>query len=130
MKEKIPVQEGAFKSTQDGVVLLANKCKACGQLFFPKVAYCLSCLHDETMEVVLSKTGKLYSYTVAYMPSTHFKPPYALGYIDMPEGVRIFAPLIIDDTKPFQVGMEMQVVLETLWQEDEKEIIGYKFVSV
>ena len=130
MKEKIPIQEGAFKSTPDGEVLLANKCKACGQLFFPKVSLCLSCLHEETIEVVLSKTGKLYSYTIAHMPSTHFKPPYALGYIDMPEGVRIFAPLIIDDAKPFQVGMEMQVVIETLWQEDEKEIIGYKFVSV
>ncbi len=40
------------------------------------------------------------------MPAGHFKPPYAVGYIKMPEGIRIFAPLKMVEEKPFKVGHE------------------------
>jgi len=64
------------------------------------------------------------------MPSMHFEPPYAIGYVVLPEGVRIFAPLEIVEGKPFEIDMEMEVVIEKLWQEDDNEIIGYKFKPV
>ena len=44
--------------------------------------------------LVLSRRGRLYSYTVGRMDSTHFKAPYSVGLVDLPEGVRVFAPLI------------------------------------
>ncbi len=106
---------------------MGNKCKSCGQVFFPKVVACLNCLVENMEELKLSRRGKLYSYTIARMPSLHFEAPYAVGYVDVPEGVRIFAPLKIREGKAFQIGMEMEVVIETLWKEGEKEIIGYKF---
>jgi uncharacterized OB-fold protein len=62
------------------------------------------------------------------MPSTHFASPYAIGYVDMPEGVRIFAPLKIVDDKSLKVGIEMKVAIEKLWQEGDKEVVGYKFM--
>ena len=73
-------------------------------------------------EIVLSRRGKLYSYTTAHMPSTHFEPPYAIGFVDLPEGPRVFAPLKIVKDKPFQVGIEMEAILETLWQEEDREV--------
>jgi uncharacterized OB-fold protein len=48
----------------------------------------------------------------------------------MPEGVRIFAPLVISDEKSIQIGMEMEVIIDTLWQEGDNEVIGYKFKPV
>lgn len=130
MPEKIPIRKGIFTKVQDRGALLANKCKSCGQIFFPKTVLCLSCLREDMEEIVLSEQGILYSYTIAHMPSMHFEPPYAVGYVDMPEGVRIFTPLNVVEDKPFKIGMEMHIVIEGLWQEEDKEIIGYKFEPV
>jgi uncharacterized OB-fold protein len=130
MSESVPIREGLFTVGSKGVTLLANKCQDCGQVFFPKALICYSCFGNKMQDMTLSSRGKLYSYTTAYMPSTHFEPPYGVGYVDMPEGVRIFTPLKIVANKPFKVGMEMEVVIEKLWQEDDKEIIGYKFKPV
>jgi uncharacterized OB-fold protein len=126
MGEKISVKQGTFVEDVNGGVLLANKCKSCGQIFFPKVQFCMSCLQDME-EIVLNRRGELYSYTVAYVQSTHFEPPYAVGYVDLPEGVRIFAPLKMLEGKPFKVGMTMELIIEKLWQEADKEVIGYRF---
>jgi len=130
MTDKVPIREGIFTEGPDGGALLANKCKSCGQIFFPKVQLCLTCSEEDMEEIVLSRRGKLYSYTTAHMPSTHFEPPYAIGYVDLPEGPRVFSPLKIVKDTPFQVGIEMEVVLEPLWQEEDKEVVGYKFKPV
>ena len=126
MAQKIHIREGTFLKESAGGILLGNRCRSCDQVFFPKVSLCMKCLSHELEEVRLSQTGILYSYTVSYMPSTHIQAPYVIGYIDMPEGVRIFAPLKTSN-KPLEIGMEMKVVIETLWQEGDKKIIGYKF---
>jgi len=130
MAERIPVREGAFTDSPEGGILLASRCKSCGRVFFPKVVFCLDCFSELLEEIRLSRRGKLYSYTTGRMPSTHFQPPYAVGYVDMPEGPRVFAPLKMVETRPFKVGMDMEVVIEKLWQEGDNEIIGYRFKPV
>jgi uncharacterized OB-fold protein len=130
MPNRIPVKEGTFLENAEGGVLLANKCKSCGQVFFPKAVFCLTCLNEEMEEVKLSRQGKLFTYTIVRMPSMHFEPPYAIGYITMPEGIRIFAPLIMNEDKAFSIGMDMEVVIEKLWQENDNEVIGYRFKPV
>jgi uncharacterized OB-fold protein len=130
MARRLVIREGAFVESSEGVILLANKCKSCGQVFFPKVVFCLTCLNENMEELKLSRNGKLYSYTIGRMPSMHFEPPYAIGYVDMPEGVRIFAPLKMTEGKPFKIGMNMEVIIEEVWQEDDNEVIGYKFKPV
>ena len=130
MAERVPIREGTFQEGPDGGTLLANKCKSCGQIFFPKAKLCQACLHEELEEAPLSRKGTLYSYTIAHMPSSFFPPPHAMGYVAFPEGVRVFAPLKIVEDKPFDVGMEMEVVIEKLADIDEKELIGYVFKPV
>ena len=130
MAEKVFVRKDLIVENQSGVALLANRCKSCGQTFFPKALLCFSCFNEDMEDLTLSHRGKLYSYTVANMASMHFEPPYAIGLIDMPEGVRIFTPLKTIPEKSLRVGMEMEVVIEKLWQEDNKEVIGYKFRPV
>ena len=130
MANVVPIREGAFVVGAEGGILLANRCKSCGHIFFPKAVFCLTCYGEDMEELKLGRRGKLYSYTVGNMPSSHFQPPYAIGYVDMPEGVRIFAPLKMTEGKPFKIGMEMEVVTEKLWQEGDNEVIGYKFKPV
>lgn len=127
MAEQVPIREGAFMEGPEGATLVGNRCLACGQIFFPKIHYCLTCFEDNIEDLRLSRRGELYSYAIGHMPSMHFQPPYAIGYVNLPDGVRIFTPLKIQDDKPFKVGMEMEVVIEPLWVENDKEIIGYVF---
>ena len=130
MNEKVPVIEGLFAESPEGYTLLAYKCTSCEQVHFPRAERCLSCLCDDLEKVPLSGRGKLFSYTVVQMPASHFQPPYAVGYVDLAEGIRIFTPLDIVENKPFQVGMEMEINTGPLWQEDDKDVVGYRFSPV
>ena len=132
MAERVPLREDAFIETPEGGILAGNKCKACGQVFFPKARICFTCFNEDMEELLLSRRGKLYSYTIGRMPSLYFQPPYVIAYIDMPEGVRIFAPVKVDEGEygKLKIGMEMEVVIEKLWEEEGKEITGYKFRPV
>jgi uncharacterized OB-fold protein len=81
-------------------------------------------------EVILSRRGKLYSYAIGRMASTHLQPPYVVGLVDLPEGVRVFAPLELKEDRTYRIGMDMEVYIDDLWQEDERRVIGYKFRPV
>jgi len=129
VSDTVPVREGLFDEI-DGGRLLANRCKACGRTYFPKAAFCYDCLAKEMEEIVLSRRGKLYSWAIGRMASTHLKPPYAVGLVDLPERVRIFAPLLLVSDESYRIGMDMEVYLDDLWEENGKRIRGYKFKPV
>jgi len=63
------------------------------------------------------------------MPASGFQPPYAVGFVDLPEGVRVFTPLEMEEGKAFKEGMEMEVRVGTLWEEGDKEVMGFKFAA-
>jgi uncharacterized OB-fold protein len=130
MDNVVPFWEGIFEEDAVGGRLLGNKCKSCGKIYFPKAQFCFNCFDKGVKEVGLSRRGKLYSYTIGRMASTHFQPPYAVGLIDLPEGVRVFAPLIMTEDETYTIGMEMELVIEELWRENHNQIIGYKFKRV
>ena len=114
MANVVPFWEGIFEEDAKGGRLLGNKCKSCGKIYFPKAQFCFNCFDKEMEEVGLSRRGKLYSYTIGRMASTHFQPPYAVGLIDLPEGVRVFAPLMMTEDETYRIGMEMELVIEEL----------------
>jgi uncharacterized protein len=130
MTDKVPIREGIFQEDPNGDRLLAGTCDTCGQVYFPRISSCFACGHETVIETALSSQGKLYSYSVVQMPTSKFTPPYAVGYVDFAEGVRVFGQLDMIEGKPFQIGMEMAVYIGKLWQEDDKEIIGYRFSPV
>ena len=81
-------------------------------------------------DIALSRQGKLYSYSIGRLPSTHFQPPYAVGLIDLPEGVRVFAPLMMTPDETYTVGMPMEIYIDALWEEADQRVMGYKFKPV
>ncbi len=129
MTNAVPVREDLFDGGEGGR-LHANKCKACGRIYFPKAPFCFDCLEEEMEAVILSRRGKLYSFAYGRMPSTHLKPPYVVGLVDLPEEVRVFAPLMYTADESYKIGMEMEVYIDGLWEEDGKQITGYKFKPV
>jgi uncharacterized OB-fold protein len=126
---KIPIREGLF-TEKAGSDLLGYRCKSCHHILPPLTTICAYCSGEDLERLALSCRGKLYSYTIVHQPHKHFKAPYAIGYVDLPEDLRMFLPLKEKEGKPFQVGMDMELVVEKLWDEDGNEVIGPKFQPV
>ena len=135
-KKQIPIGEGLFVWPSDEARLIATHCKSCGDTFFPKIFTCRNpgCKEKAVEEVALSRRGKLLSYTILHYPPP---PPFivsgtyeprAVAEVDMPEGLRLVAPMTRCDLKDIKIGMTMEIVLDRLYEDKEgKEIIGWKF---
>jgi len=107
----------------DQPALLGSECLDCGDVHFPKRPHCPTCL-GETTDHRLSRTGVLYTYTRVESGIPRFDPPYTLGYVDLPETVRIFTLIEGDD---LSLGREMEVFVGELYEEDGEVVESYKF---
>lgn len=126
------VEPKFFKETEDGLRLLGSRCRRCGKLFFPRKRYCTNCLDSSEMEeYILSRRGKLISYSIAHDSLMGIKTPYAFGYIKLiPDGLVIYS--LLTECEPFEenlkIGMEMEMVIEHMVKDfNDNDIYSYKF---
>ncbi len=110
--------------------LLASRCSDCGRVGFPARPVCIFCHGRNLEQIKLGRRGRLHTYTICRMPVPHIEPPYAIGYVDMPEGVRVFALLDGWSEGELEVGMEMEMALKQLYEEDGQQVIAYRFRPV
>jgi uncharacterized OB-fold protein len=133
-KKIIPIREGLFKiplQSGEKPYLIGTRCKRCSQTSFPFRAVCANCFSEEMEHIPLSTKGKLYSYTIIGYPPPGLTAPYAIGYVDLPEGVRVFSILTGWNPGTLKVGMDVELVLDTFRQDKEgNELITYKFRPV
>jgi uncharacterized OB-fold protein len=127
MKNRVPFKEGLFEEVSGKWVLVGCKCKQCGKVVYPVRKVCLNCLGRDLERLNLTRNGKLYSFSIVHMPSEHFQPPYAIGWIELPEGIRVFSQIRGWEEHPLKTGIDMELSIEKLWDEEEKEVIGYTF---
>ncbi len=127
---KVPFQKGLFEETDGKPTLIGSKCRSCGQVLFPLKSLCLNCMSTDVEAIKLSRYGKLYTFTTVYMASEHFPPPYSVGWIELPEDIRIFSQIRGWQEQPLKIGMEMRMYIETLWQDGDDEVIGFVFRPV
>jgi uncharacterized OB-fold protein len=123
-----PFQAGAFDSADGEIWLLGSRCASCGRHFYPRTALCLNCLSSDLAEIRLSRDGVLECFTRVFMPALRIAPPYDVGYVTLPEGVRVFAPLL-PGPQPFAVGMAMRLVPWQLGSGTDKAA-AYAFAPV
>jgi len=116
------------------VALMASRCRDCGEVFLGEVAACQNCAEESLESVTLSRTGKLYSYTIArHRPPGNYKgaepfEPFAVGLIELPEGVRILSPLTGCGLDQLRIGMNLEMVIERLYEDEEgRSVLSYKF---
>ena len=137
--KKIPIKEGLWTvppSLNEKPQLIGSRCLLCGEVFFPKKTYgiCAHCQSRDLEEIRLSRRGRIYSFTVVMQrPPEYYKGPvpYAEGFVELPEGVRVetlFTDCNFDDLK---VGMEVEMVIERLHEDEEgNQIMAFKFRPV
>ncbi len=141
-RESIPfIREDLFKipaSPGEKPYLVGSRCTNCGRVFFPRRTVCCDCLIADTMkEKPLSRTGKISAGVIAQTAPLGFKPPYATAFIDLPEGIQLFAQLVdgellreclIPGTDCLQPGTEVELTIEKIREDDAgNDVIGYKF---
>ena len=78
-------------------------------------------------EIALSHEGKLATFTIVRRSLGARKAPYALGYIETPEKIRILAPLTNCNFEELRIGMDMKLVFEEEEGEDGNLVVVYKY---
>jgi uncharacterized OB-fold protein len=76
---------------QTGPRLRGARCGQCGRHAYPVPPLCPACRSGDLHEVALSAEGTLYSFTVIHVGPAGAEVPYTLGYVDLPEDVRVLA---------------------------------------
>lgn len=134
VKKKIPLRERLFQipiSPSEKPHLIGSRCRNCQEVMFPQRPICLNCFGKDLEEVALGPRGKLFTYTINHQGPKEFSTPYASGYIDLPEGVRIYSLLTDWGTEVLRIGAEMELVIETMTEDREgNKVITYKFRPV
>lgn len=140
-KEKVPALEGWFTMDEDKPHLIGTQCCSCNTYYFPKTSlYCRNpeCESEEFKEVELSRTGKVWSFTNAcYKPPEPFMAaepfePYAIAAVELEkEKMTILGQVITGvNVSDLKAGMEMELVLETLFEDDDSEKLTWKWKPV
>jgi uncharacterized OB-fold protein len=132
---RLPVVAGLFTECNDGPYLSGTRCASCSALYFPEVFSCRNpaCLQKKVEPTLLPSHGKLISYTVQrYRPPPLFRvdgwEPYAIGLIDLGEGLEVMGMLSGFALEEIKIGTDVHLVIETLYTDDNgKDVVTYKF---
>lgn len=133
---QVPAIEGWF-TTDPEPALIGSRCGACGTVFFPKETFfCRNphCGGSDLREMPLSRRGTLWSWTVNHYegpPPTVAKPPYAVAAVELPAERIVVLGLVAEGTDPgaLKLGDEMELVVETLFEEDGAEHLVWKWAK-
>ncbi|MGW3668649.1 bifunctional MaoC family dehydratase N-terminal/OB-fold nucleic acid binding domain-containing protein [Streptomyces sp. NPDC005141] len=108
--------------------LLIQRCTACRTLRFPWLPGCGACGSPDWDTVESGGEGTVYSYVVMHHPPfPAFDPPYAVGLIQLAEGVRIVSNVV--GVPHDQVRIGMPVRLEFQRYDEELELPVFRAVD-
>ncbi|MEV6023024.1 OB-fold domain-containing protein [Streptomyces sp. NPDC052036] len=101
--------------------LLIQRCTGCGALRFPWLPGCHACGSPHWDTVEAGGAGTVHSYVVMHHPPfPAFSPPYAVGLIELAEGVRIVSSVIGVPCDKVRIGMPVR--LEFVRYDDALEL--------
>ena len=134
----VPVIDGLFEVVAGEARLAGSHCVSCGALYFPRAISCRNpACRDKQVELsFLPNTGTLYSYTIQhYQPPPLFRiddwAPYALGVVDLGEGLHVMGMLTGVALDAITIGMPLRMVVEPLYRDAERgDVLTYKFAPL
>jgi uncharacterized OB-fold protein len=137
-KPQVPAIEGWYTMDADAPHLIGSRCSDCGSYFFPKQStFCKnpSCESSDFEEVQLSRTGTVWSYTNAcYQPPEPFVAadpfvPYAIAAVQLDKEQMVVLGQVVEGigVEDLKVGMEMELVLETLHEDEADTKVTWKW---
>ena len=140
-KPQVPAIEGWFTTDTTQPHLLGSRCKRCKSYFFPKEAlFCRNpgCTGNEFEEVPLSRTGKLWSFTTNHYapPAPYMSPdpfvPYTVAAVELAEEQMVVLGQLAAgvDPKSLKVGMNVELVVDTLYEDAASDYLVWKWKPI
>ncbi len=138
-KKRVPAIEGWFRMEEPA--LLGTRCEACGTIFFPKETdFCRNpeCAGTDFEEVPLSRRGRLWSFTDNHYapPAPYIAPepfePYAIAAVELEDEKMVVLGQVERGVgvADLEAGMEMELTLATLYEDDEHEYMVWNWRPV
>lgn len=139
-KTRVPAIEGWFTDGAEPA-LLASRGAETGSYFFPKsLAFSRNpaAPGEELEEVTLGRRGRVWSYTTNhYAPPAPFVTPepfepYTIVAVELPDEQMVVLGQLAEGADPdaLTVGTEVELVLGTLYEDDEHEYVVWKWRPV
>ena len=135
----IPIKDGLFTmplTSPEQVRLVGSRCRLCSEVSLGTCMACPNCVGEDMEIIPLDRRGKLWSYTVIRnRPPGDYKGPdpfipFGLGLVELPEGIRVVAP-IAGDVDELKVGMELELEVYNLYQNEEgSDVMAFRFNPV
>ena len=140
MSNTVAVSDGIFEIRDGRPILIGSRCTNCDNHMFPRQRGCPKCMFNDQVDVELATRGTLWTWTVqAFAPKA---PPYlgpvgddfvplGVGYVELPNQVRVETRLTEADPEKLVIGMEMEAVLDVLGvDENGDQVVTYAFAPV
>ncbi|MAW92374.1 MAG: benzoylsuccinyl-CoA thiolase [Acidimicrobiaceae bacterium] len=141
-KKKVPAVEGMFTMDAANPTLIGGKSRSSGSYYFPKDLAGNdpeAASNESREEVVLSREGKVWSYTSAdYPPALPYiiteEPfkPFVIAAVELEkEGMVICGQMMPGiQISDMEVGMDVQVALDVLYEDGEYQYMVWKWEPV
>ncbi len=137
-KTRVPAIEGWFTMDAQQPQLLGSRCTKCRSYFFPKESFfCRNpgCGGTAFAEVALSRGGKIWSFTTNHYapPAPYVSPdpfvPYTVAAVELGAEKMVVLGQVSDgvDPRTLKVGMDMELVLERLYEDETAEYVVWKW---
>jgi uncharacterized protein len=141
-KIRVPAIEGWFTDDPERPALLGTRCRECRSYFFPRESFLCrnpACMSRDFDEVELSRRGTLWSFTsTCYQPPPPYVPtadpfePFTLAAVELAEERMIVMGQMVPgvEVDDLRAGMTVELVLDTLFEDDEHEHIVWKWAPI
>jgi len=136
---RVHAVDGLLSETSDGPRLLGSKCGGCGASYFPRDSVCHNpeCSDPAMEDTSFGPRGRIWSCAVQnYAPpppvvTEEPYEPYAVGVIDLDDGLRVIGRIDIDDPMNVKVGGNAELVVGKIGADDEgNDIVTWMFRPV
>ena len=140
-KTRVPAVEGWFTLDEAQPRLIGSRGAETGSFFFPKnLAFSRNpaAPTEELEEVQLGRRGRVWSFTTNHYPppSPYVAPepfePYTIVAVELPDERMVVLGQLAEGADPvrLRVGAEVELVLGTLYEDDEHEYVVWKWRPV
>jgi uncharacterized OB-fold protein len=91
--------------------LMAGKCTKCGKIHLPPRPLCDNCYSQQFEWLEISGQGKLLTYSVIHIAPQQFQAlaPYAVGIVELENGLRIPGMIQGATEEQLKIGMELAI---------------------
>jgi uncharacterized OB-fold protein len=115
-------------NAEGGPRLMGTECAECGQRVFPPTDVCPACMAESVRPLPLSRSGTLYSYSVVHAAPKGWSLPFIAAYVDLPDGVRVFAHIVDADPAALKMDSPVTLTVATLGRDaDGAPMEGFAF---